>query len=214
MVGCSSGPYSSSTYASRTPGRRRTLFSVEWKKVEKTVLKEHNTGHQRTLRLFRRSIASSATATSIIPIATYVILPIRPAAIAYAVSSAASIPRRICDDLFDSSYTNPSHNSQRRRASGRTICCPCTKVISWRWQSETYPRTWTSFWKHCHSPLALRQNSLSVSPSGVPSIGSEYTQPSRDAWYGAGAGRVAGAQRNAVLPWSRYMTSPGRLQEH
>jgi hypothetical protein len=70
-----------------------------------------------------------------------------------------------------SAISSPSHNSQRRRASGRAICCPCTKVISRRWQSEIKPRTWASFWKQCHSPLALRQYMLSVSPSGVSSIG-------------------------------------------
>jgi hypothetical protein len=51
-------------------------------------------------------------------------------------------------------------------ASGRAICCPCTNEISRRWQSETYPRTWASFREQCHSPMALRQYSLSVS-SGV-----------------------------------------------
>jgi hypothetical protein len=49
-------------------------------------------------------------------------------------------------------------------------------AISWRWQSETYPRTWAIFLKQCHSPLDLRQYNLSVSPSCVSSIGTRvYT---------------------------------------
>jgi hypothetical protein len=67
--------------------------------------------------------------------------------------------------------SSSSHTLQRRRASGRAICCPCTKVISWRWQSEANPRTGASFLKQCHSPLVLRQYSLSANRSGVSSIG-------------------------------------------
>jgi hypothetical protein len=73
------------------------------------------------------------------------------------------------------SISSPSHAPHRKAASGRAICCPSTKAISRRWHSETYPRTWASFSKQCHSPLALRQYSLSVS-LGVSSIESEYTQ--------------------------------------
>jgi hypothetical protein len=72
--------------------------------------------------------------------------------------------------------STPSHSQHRRLASGRAICCPCTNEISRRRQSEIYPRTWASFIKQCHSPLALRQYSLSASPAGVVSIGSEYTK--------------------------------------
>jgi hypothetical protein len=39
-------------------------------------------------------------------------------------------------------------------------------AISRRWHSETYPRIWASFRKQCHSPLDLRQYSLSVSDFG------------------------------------------------
>jgi hypothetical protein len=67
--------------------------------------------------------------------------------------------------------SSSSHTLQRRRATGRAICCPCTKVISRRWQSETNPRTGASFLKQCHSPLVLRQYSLSASRSGISSIG-------------------------------------------
>jgi hypothetical protein len=73
------------------------------------------------------------------------------------------------------SISSPSHALHRKAASGRAICCPSTKAISRRWHSERYPRTWASFSKQCHSPLALRQYSLSVS-LGVSSIESEYTQ--------------------------------------
>jgi hypothetical protein len=73
-----------------------------------------------------------------------------------------------------SAISSPSHNSQRSGGPGRAICWLCTELISRRWQSETKPRTWASFVKQCHSPPALRQNSFSVSPSGVSSIGPEY----------------------------------------
>jgi hypothetical protein len=69
--------------------------------------------------------------------------------------------------------SSPSHKLHRRWVSGRPICWPCTNKISRPWQSEMYPRTRGSFLKQCHSPLALRQYSLSVSPSGAVSIGSE-----------------------------------------
>jgi hypothetical protein len=65
--------------------------------------------------------------------------------------------------------SSPSHTLHRRSASGRAICCPCTKVISRRWHRDMNPRN-ASFLKQCHSPLALRQYSFSVSPSGVSSI--------------------------------------------
>jgi hypothetical protein len=44
-------------------------------------------------------------------------------------------------------------------------------------------------------PLALRQYNLSVSPSGVPSIGSEYTKAIMKRLIEARAGREAGARR-------------------
>jgi hypothetical protein len=37
------------------------------------------------------------------------------------------------------SISSPSHNPQRRRASGREILCPRTKAISWRRQGERNP---------------------------------------------------------------------------
>jgi hypothetical protein len=70
-----------------------------------------------------------------------------------------------------SSISTPSHSLHRRSASGRAIRCPCTNEISRRRHSDMYPRIWVSFRKQCHSPLDLRQNSLSVSPWGVASIG-------------------------------------------
>jgi hypothetical protein len=44
-------------------------------------------------------------------------------------------------------------------------------------------------------PLALRQYNLSVSPSGVPSVGSEYTKAIMKRLIEARAGREAGARR-------------------
>jgi hypothetical protein len=98
-----------------------------------------------------------------------------------------------------SSISTPSHSLHRRSASGRAICCPCTNEISRRRQSEIYPRTWGSFLKQCHSPLDLRQNSLSVSPPGVSSIGSEYTRAITKCLIQPGAGRVVGGQRVAMV---------------
>ena len=108
-----------------------------------------------------------------------------------------------------SAISSPSHKLQRRGASGRAICCPSTKATSRRWQSEVYPRTWGSFLKQCHSPLALRQNSLSVNPSGVASIGSEYTQAITKCLIRAGAGRVA-RQRACMSRTGTYGTRPQR----
>ena len=99
------------------------------------------------------------------------------------------------------SISSPSHALHRKAASGRAICCPSTKAISRRWHSETYPRTWASFSKQCHSPLALRQYSLSAS-LGVSSIESEYTQVITKRLIRAGARRVVGRLRNVTLPWS------------
>ena len=74
------------------------------------------------------------------------------------------------------SISSPSHDPQRSRASGREMFCPRTRAISWRWQRERNPGIGPSFLKQCHSPLALRQCSLSVSALDVSSIGTRvYT---------------------------------------
>jgi len=118
--------------------------------------------------------------------------------------SEPSHPRR--------AISTPSHTLQRRLASGRAICCPSTMAISRRWHSETYPRTWASFLKQCHSPLALRQYSLSVTPSGVSSIELGYTQTITERMTQAGAGRPARHRECMILRGLRGDLQPHRLR--
>jgi hypothetical protein len=108
------------------------------------------------------------------------------------------------------SISSPSHKPQRKWASGREICCPSTQAISRRWHSETYPRTWASFLKQCHSPLALRQYSLSVSPSSVSSIEIRI-QALAKCSIRAAAGRVA-RHRECVSRTGTYWTRPLRTR--
>jgi hypothetical protein len=106
-----------------------------------------------------------------------------------------------------SSASTPSHTLHRKAASGRAICCPRTMAISWHWHRDMNPRN-ASFLKQCHSPLALRQYSFSVSPSGVPSIGSEYTPAIMNRLIRAGDGRVVTTRRNATLSWLTIYSHP------
>jgi hypothetical protein len=96
-----------------------------------------------------------------------------------------------------------SHKSQRGSASGRPICCPSTKAISRRWQSETYPRTWGSFLKQCHSHLVLRQYSFSVCPFGVSSIGTKV--------YTAHNERLDTGRSRTTSRWATNCTLPSLL---
>src|ERR1700722_19767257 len=68
-------------------------------------------------------------------------------------------------------------------------------AISRPWHSEMYPRAWGSFLKQCQSPLDLRQYSLSVSPSGVVSIGTNIQKRSRNARPRQEQDQVVGGQR-------------------
>jgi hypothetical protein len=99
--------------------------------------------------------------------------------------------------------SSPSHTLQRRSASGLEICCLRTKAISRRWQSETYPRTWGSFLKQCHSHLVLRQYSFSVCPFGVSSIGTKV--------YTAHNERLDTGRSRTTSRWATNCTLPSLL---
>jgi hypothetical protein len=75
-------------------------------------------------------------------------------------------------------------------------------AISWRWQSETYPRAWFSLLKQCHSPLALRQYSFSVSPSGVSSIGTRVYTNHHETLDSSKSRTSRRFAANVTLPWS------------
>src|SRR5580704_1549182 len=114
------------------------------------------------------------------------------------------------------SISSPSHTPHRRAATGREISRPRTIAISWRWQSETYPRTWAIFLKQCHCPLALRQYSLSVSRSGGSAIAAEYTQTITKSLIQPGAGgqlveAVPLAPFRGILVLSHARASRNRL---